>query len=314
VAVDTLIMNDQKDAEGEFFRQFGRQGSCGSIILITASGKRFGDKAKTWEERLAAFKELPPEERMPKVPELTNPDRSVPLNRLPKGALRIKLWSRGLERDARGELRAKDWKEYWSHEEGGDWPSRIDPGHDYLWLTEDEWQSLLPAEMNTGYKYALPKSLTKKLACDPLTHNAWARDPPIVWHPRHIRSLDLNLTVTDVSAGNVQMRVEGAVLLEAPLRDAFMGDRARTPKGDPISSNSQLKYDARMLGYLTYDRHKKAFTRFDIVALGDYVGFYCDAGGRGAIKALPLGVVFAVNSGPAVPPAKWHRDDRWWRD
>ena len=69
-----------------------------------------------------------------------------------------------------------------------------------------------------------------------------------------------------------------------------------------------------MLGYLTYDLKKKAFTRFDIVALGDYVGFYGNDNGLGEILSLPLGVAYAVDTGPPVPPGLWHRDDPWWRD
>ena len=314
MAVDTLIMNDQKDAEGEFFRKYSQSGSCGSIRVITASGKDISRLGKNLEETLAEFKKLPLEERMPKVAELTNPDRKSPLNRLPKGALRIKLHSRGLERDAKGELGSKRWKEWWTKEAGGDWHAKAEPGYDYLWLTEADWKSLMPAEMKKGYQYALPKSLVKKIVCDPLTHNAWSRTPPIIWNPKHIRSLELDLTVTEVSAVSVQMRLQGTVLLEAPLKDAPNGARAKTRKGEPIVGDHQLKFDGRMLGYLTYDLQKKAFTRFDVVALGDYVGFYGDTNGLGEILSLPLGVAYAVDPGPPVPPGLWHRDDPWWRD
>ena len=74
MAVDTLIMNDQKDAEGEFFRKYSHMGSCGSIRVITASGKDISRLGKNLEGTLAEFKKLPLEERMPKVGELTNPD------------------------------------------------------------------------------------------------------------------------------------------------------------------------------------------------------------------------------------------------
>jgi hypothetical protein len=32
------------------------------------------------------------------------------------------------------------------------------------------------------------------------------------------------------------------------------------------------RFDGQVLGYLSYDRDKKTFTRFDVVALGEYVG------------------------------------------
>jgi hypothetical protein len=104
------------------------------------------------------------------------------------------------------------------------------------------------------------------------------------------------------------MRIQGSVCLDAPLRDAFFGDRPRTPDGTPIPQSTRLKFDGRLLGYLTYDLQKKAFTRFDIVALGDYVGFLCDANGLGHIKSYVLGVVYSLDTGPPVPPAYWHSD------
>lgn len=306
VAVDTLVMGGQKDAEGEFFRQYNQMGSCGSVRVITASGKDISLLGKNWEEKLAEFKKLPAEERMPKVGELTNPDRKAPLNRLPKEALRIKLWSRGLERDAKGQLDPKNW---WG---GGGYLATVEPGHNYLWLTEADWKSLVPAEMKKGHQYSLPKSLVKQIVCDPLTHTAFSRSPPIVWNPKHIRSLELNLTVTDVSSANVHLCMMGSVLLETSLRD--FAERPRTRKGEPFIGNPQLKFDGHMLGYLTYDLQKKAFTRFDIVALGDFVGFYSDANGWGEIIGMPLGVAFGIDTGPPVPPFTWRRDIALWHD
>ncbi|MSQ96460.1 MAG: hypothetical protein EXR98_18165 [Gemmataceae bacterium] len=315
MAVDTLIVGAQKDAEGEFFRKFNQSGSCGTIRVITASGTEITRPDRNWEKTLGDFKKLPQEERMPNVGALTNPDRRAPLNRLPQGALRIKLYSRGLERDGEGELVSKSWKENWQKlSSGGDWPAKAEPGYDYLWLTEADWKTLVPAEMKKGHQYALPKSLVKKIVCDPLTHNAWARNPPIWWNPKHLRSLEVDLTVTEVTATNVLICLQGTVLLEAPLKDAFNGHRAKTRKGEPIVGDHKLKFDGRMLGYLAYDLQKKALTRFDVVALGDYVGFYCDTNGLGEILSLPLGVAYTVDTGPPVPPGLWHRDDPWWRD
>jgi hypothetical protein len=308
VVVDTLIMNEQKDAEGQFFRQFKQHGSCGSVRYITASGKDVTQLGRNWNEFFVEWKKLPPEDRQPKVAELTNPDPDVPLNRLPKAALRIKLYSRGLERETEGQLRPKLCKEYWSREAGGDWPAKAEPGHDYLWVKAEAWKSLVPAEVKTGDKYPLPQALVKQLICDPLTHTAWSRQPPVWWGTHNVRSLKVDLTVEDVSSTSVQLRIQGPVLLEGTLRDAYFGDRAKTRDGTPIPLSTQLKFDGRLLGYLTYDRQKDVFTRFEIVALGDFVGFLCDANGLGDIKSYTLGVVYALDTGPPVPPAHWHSE------
>lgn len=319
VALDTLIVNEQKDAEGDFFRQYTQMGSCGSMRVLTASGKLIGlaDRVrggKDIEKLLDDYKKQPEAERKPKVAALTNPDRKVPLNRLPKDALRIKLWSRGLERNDKGDLTSKLWKELWTKESYGDWWAKVEPGYDYLWLTPDEWKSLVPAEMKVGHRYALPKSLVKKITCDPLTHNAFSRNPPMVWKPKHLQTQEVKLTVSDVSPTRVQIRVEGAVRLEGPVRDAWGGWNPRTPKGEAIAKDTPLSFDGRMLGYLAYDRKAEKFTRFDIAALGDFIGFYSDANAKGVIRSLPLGVAFGIDPGPPVPPGLWHRDDAWWRD
>jgi hypothetical protein len=65
-----------------------------------------------------------------------------------------------------------------------------------------------------------------------------------------------------------------------------------------------------MLGYLNYDLDKKAFTRFDVVALGEYVGPLLnpyrneDRQSFYLIKPCPLGVSFEIAPpGLVVPPA-----------
>jgi hypothetical protein len=306
--IDTMIMNNQKDAEGQFFRQFNQHGSCGSVRYITASGKDVTQLGKNWDEFFVEWKKLPVEDRQPKVAELTNPDPNVPLNRLPKGALRIKLYSRGLDRDTKGELSPKLWKEYWSREAGGDWPAKAEPGHDYLWVKPENWKLLLPPDLKKGDKFPLPQALVKQLICDPLTHTAWYRQPPVWWNTHNVRSLKVDVVVDDVSPGSMRLRIQGPVLLEGTLRDAFFGDRAKTKDGTPIPQTSQLKFDGRLLGYLTYDRLREEFRRFDIVALGDFVCFLCDANGLGDIKSYTLGVAYALDTGPLVPPAHWHSE------
>ncbi len=70
-----------------------------------------------------------------------------------------------------------------------------------------------------------------------------------------------------------------------------------------------------MLGYLSYDLKREAFKRFDVVALGEYVGPllnpYCSEDRQNCylIKPCPLGVSFEIAApGRAVPPASCATD------
>ena len=61
------------------------------------------------------------------------------------------------------------------------------------------------------------------------------------------------MTVQEVSNGEIRLRLTGSALL-------VNGDATTTLR----------RCEANFLGYLNYDRDKRAFTRFDVMALGDY--------------------------------------------
>jgi hypothetical protein len=83
----------------------------------------------------------------------------------------------------------------------------------------------------------------------------------------------MTLTLTEVTEGAVHLKLEGTVLL--------------ANHANPEQANRG--FEARLLGYITYDRSAKAITRFSVVAVGDHWG-------RGPFT-LPM-------SGPAVLPMR----------
>src|SRR5207248_2491544 len=74
---------------------------------------------------------------------------------------------------------------------------------------------------------------------------------------------------------------------------------------DAEAARSERGFDARLLGYLEYDRSKKAIARWDVVAVGEHWGNGPYT--RGARPGrTPLGVAFELARGSSaadqVPP------------
>ena len=128
----------------------------------------------------------------------------------------------------------------------------------------------------------------------------------------------------EATAGSTRLRLEGSVALRNDPQSAqveatkilakrsLAGERFQAPPNEDPAPAPQ--FDARVLGYLTYDREKRVFTRFDVVALGDYVGLcinpdYAKPGQPYyyVIKSMPLGIAFEIApSGQAVLPlVRW---------
>ena len=140
----------------------------------------------------------------------------------------------------------------------------------------------------------------------------WSEANAARWRlPEHVRHQDLTLTVEWISAAALRLRLEGSVRVahDAPKKDVrYHPDLRPFHHADP---KAFARCDARILGYLQFDREKGTFTRFDVVALGEYVGpllnpcRVSDGQNVYLIKPCPLGVVFELaRPGRIVPPAR----------
>ncbi len=131
----------------------------------------------------------------------------------------------------------------------------LEPTKDMFWLLEPEWKALVPADARKGDRIAFPRSASRRLfvwGC----HNWWAAETLIkLWTPESLRQADQAATVTDVSPGQITLRLEGPFQMEQvkPFKAAYKGN---------------------VVGVLCFNREKKAFTRFDLVVLGDYDGIF----------------------------------------
>jgi hypothetical protein len=85
------------------------------------------------------------------------------------------------------------------------------------------------------------------------------------WRKEALRAGELALVVEEVTADRLRLRLQGFAHLGQP----FDPDLKVTLED---GESQGVGYEARLDGYLDYDRAKEVFTRFDVVVLGDYYG------------------------------------------
>lgn len=255
---------------------------------------------------LQRWNDLPASQRKPgaiQIGSAGKPDAKIPTP--PDGALILQVYESRLTGDIKGEVRRREKHETFSWGE-------YEPGRDQIWLTQDECKAILPQDRKKGDRYALPPGVAGRMMAR-LTD--WSEANGAHWDSKHVRSHDLTLTVEEVSATTIQLRLEGSVRLahDAP-KDAVHYAAALRPlhHEDP---KAFARFDGQTLGYLTYDLDKKTFTRLDVVALGEYVGPLLnpyrneDRQNFYLIKPCPLGVSFEISRpGLVVPPASCASD------
>jgi hypothetical protein len=296
VTGDDWYERRRDDAEGKFFRKVAdqgpRKGEGGStrqgIYMLTADGKLLAYRNSgqnpdvmrdVLRQGLREWNKLPAERRKPgavKVEVLAETDKHY-TRTPPAGTLIVNVYTRILDRDAKAGYRKGTSKAKW-----GDLAAR-----DHLWITENEWKSLIPDRPKEGEQATLPAAITKRILCFHMIDNT--RGEPPMWTPQQIRSHKLTMTVEEVSAGQVRLRLDGSALLSTDA-DTKKADRG---------------FDVRLLGHIAFDRDKKAVTRFDVVAVGDHWGEGTFTGGARPGRT-PLGVAFELSHGDSaadlVPP------------
>jgi hypothetical protein len=286
VAADDWYQRRRQDDEGEFFRRVSNQSprkNAGTstrqgIYAFTADGQLLAfrnhrDPAvmrQVLQQALLEWRKLPLQKRQPgaiKVGEPGKVDKTYD-RKPPKGGLIVNVYTRILDKGENGELKPGTC-EY----TGGDRAAR-----DHLWLTEAEWKSLISAKAKKGDTFRLPARLAYRIGRFHLVDNT--RGEPPQWSPKEVRKANVKLTVTDVGADRVKLRLEGDYLL--------------TTDADPAKADRG--YDVRLRGEIHYYTGKKQIDRFDVVAVGDHWGQGPFT--RGARPGrTPLGIAFELARG-----------------
>lgn len=213
---------------------------------------------------LQAYARLPESERRPAEP-IKDADR--PKAAPPPGGLTLISYDRPLLRDGTGRYRSLTDPKSRALNRRNHIAWQPGAQMDAFWLTREECLSLMPKNPQKGQTFTVSPRLTKRIGFFGLTvRSAWQE--LYRWRPGSLRQADLKLTVESVSPTAVRMRLHGDYLLTSkPL--PFEGMR----KGTSVNDMPDNCYDARVEGQLVYDPAKKQFTRWDMIAVGDYTGF-----------------------------------------
>jgi len=181
------------------------------------------------------------------------------------------------------------------------WRLFLEPNTEYLWLTEDEWKSLVPVRAGKGEAVKVDPRLADRLARFHLTPRRAMTSEGGILRKEDVKAARLALVVEDVTPERVRLRLAGFV----HTGTAFDKDRATAPDGPP-----GFGFQAPPSGVLEYDRVRKAFVRFDAVAPGEVWGRWGDANGKSLFAerpgSTPFGFALELASGVSpterIPP------------
>lgn len=243
---------------------------------MTSSGRLLTGRVKAKEgltpalqEVLDAYAKLPEADRRAKSVEGDVKPQPAP----PTGGLVLTIYDRPLGKSITGKYR---------HPEGDDCGGfRTHAPHGQrssLWLTADECKAILPEKLEKGQTQKVPTKLAKRVWLYGLMpQTLWVVEE--MWRPNSIQNDELAVTVEEVSAQSVRMRIHGTVLLTSP-------GVLTTWSEHKFIKNLENRYDAKVEGVIVYDRVKEKIVRWDMAVLGDYSGRWF-AGNNGWKEATP---------------------------
>jgi hypothetical protein len=298
-----------KGPEGEFLREAGIDKhwvtSSGYMSCVSPSGKWLGHEPSA--KVLEAFGKLPKDEREPnavKVPALSPSEAVIPIP--PEGGLVLRVHGRFLGRDDTENLRPV---------KGDDFPQLrgkesairshqflFEPNTEYMWLTKEEWQSLVPAKPVKGDRLPVASAISERMARFHLSPRRALTSEDGIVAKKEIKAAKLTLVVDAVSPQRIRLLLVGFVHHGSDYDKA----KATSPNG-PLG----FGYDSPIHGVLEYDRKTEGFVRFDIIASGEVWGRWGDANGKSQTierpGRSPIGFAFelATAGSPTdrLPPA-----------
>jgi hypothetical protein len=259
VIVDSYLVGTPE--EKKFYDKAGAV--TNGFLVAAASGKRVG-----WTNAdegagdpgflgklLDEYRRLPEADRKPVLTKSLgqeDPDQMPPS--LPGGGLTLIVYNTPLEEKtaSRELVRARNLMA-----PGPSWVLETPITHnELLWLTRDEWQALIPQNPQKGQKGGVPGTAQRRLF---RFHGFdWSIGVNQNWMP-DLRSGDLTWTVEEVSAEEIRLRLQGFSKVGLGQEDS------KKAKASLDGLGSDLNY----LGWMKFNRAKKAIVDFRMVALGE---------------------------------------------
>jgi hypothetical protein len=167
-----------------------------------------------------------------------------------------------------------------------------EPGRDFAWLTEAEWQSLLPATPRPGARQQVAAAIQDRLIRRYLIDLVRVGGNGGPRRPEEVLARELSVTVEHTSRSTVRLRLEGSA-------------RVSSSEG-PIKGKPKID-DFQLIGRMEYDATRKTISRFVLLAFSP-TGHFDEIHNQ----VRPLGIVFERLEGmtPAErsPPSSWGKD------
>lgn len=249
-----------EDEEQVFHRRVGYLGN--GIFLITPNGRTLDGEPGP---ALQAYARLPLKERT----KLEDFGKAVPKRPAPpEGGIILKMYRRTLARDKQGRLYTP--KTLIHYEAGAESlvPLGAEAQRDYLWLTQTEWRSLMPADAKVGASFAVAPAIVDRIGRYYLIDATSGITQKWFWKPGDVLGQHLTGTVGERSDKKVR------ILLAGEAR--YAADQ----KGAAVSYKLQ--------GVLEYAPGGRTLDRFDMTAFAD------NAHWRAKQPYEPIGVAFEL--------------------
>ena len=107
------------------------------------------------------------------------------------------------------------------------WQIFLQPNTEYMWLTRDEWQALVPADPVTGNSLTVAPAIGERMARFHLTPQRATTSEGGIVSSKSVKTAELTLVVEEVSPQTIRMGLRGFVHWGSDYAES----QATTPNG-----------------------------------------------------------------------------------
>ena len=261
VAVDINVVMNQKDAEGDFFRNIAEQGHYAGVTKPTATRQGLyitgvdADLLRSMNTTdaqeviglmsrgLASWESKNPN-KIKAFAQSNDPDSNY-FAEFPSGGLILRETMRDLPRTS-VYRQPTDRHNF-----------------DHVWLSKEEVDSLVPEDVKEGQTWQIADSISKRLVQFHMVDqvkgeaDAWAHDD--------VKTSEISAKVTKIQDDTVTIQLSGKAKCQKPAsgkKNPYNGQRIRV----------EQTIDLNIQGWITFDASDKQITKFELLAAGPRTG------------------------------------------